>query len=1174
MFSGRTSASCSSRSIPHFAALALLLASAVGAGAAEAAGGITIAPAGPSEIAARVRQPVVIPLLLENRGAAATVGIEPVLPPGWIALTVPDPAPLPAASRDTRVVSVLVPSRAQAGRYALRFRARIDDSPDAAAECEIGLTVAAEIVLELKLLEKPPFVVAGSAYTASFLLTNTGNAPAAVRLDVYSTASQPLTLPGLEDPPVLTLQPGESREIVANVATDPHLRTAVRHQVTVSVRPADDPAAVPLAVASSAVDVVPLSSGGSAFWHRLPFFSETSAAFELGADPTATIRQSLTAEGSLDPDGLHEIDLELVKQIATDGDPLFDPQDRYLLAYRNPFLRVQLGDHGYSISPLLANGERGRGAGIEVDLAGFTLGALYYRDVWAVPAPQALAGTAAFTLPGGDSGQFRYRAAVAVLSPLTGGVLLGAWQQYRPLTGMSVQLDAGLHVAAGGDVSPALLAATEGAIGAVHWNAQVLRAWPGFEGTYGDEQSLLTGVGLRLFDGMLALRGSFDFSDRNLLLDAAREDAERVWHVALGGDGTIPGIDTRLSLGWTATRRLDRLPVPDFDSLDNEIRLTAEQPLGPVKISAGSQALISRDSLLDRIVLSLRGNLSLAWQQDEDMRWTFALQYAGRFAEGQVAYHVPGFEAGVRYEGDRVRYEAGARAAATWLGGGFDEFTAGLGGKLSLAFPWGHELRASLDATMSIDRTGWAPALSGSVTYGVPFDLPVSRRTGAATITGRVTHAATGAPMSGIFLRLNGLAAATDADGRFTFVVPEAGTKYLQIDSRSIPAGLIPAQAMPLEVSAPAETTVVVDIGLIEGCTLSGTVNVYGFPEPAAGFATGGVDEAAPERVLLGGLGSVIVEISDDTGFRRRVTGPDGRFSFAEVRPGAYTLKVIGGRIPAYHTVELPEQVVELDRGESREIEIRVLQDRRRVQMLSLGPTGSTVVVQAPAEPKGGVTIRLPDAAPGGITTPVPDTTTPVPDTTTPVPDTTTPVPDTTTPAPDTTTPAPDLTTPAPDLTTSAPGEHRVAPDVPSREALVMTAQAAFDAPESSWEDLLAAGRPGLPEPSEPPAVIVAAAATAASPAAGSTTLTTTTPTVTAPTTTVPTTSAPTGTIPTVTAPTTTVATTSAPVTTTTPTTSTPATPTVAVSIPLPTPTPRPPVIVPAPTPTPRPFSP
>jgi hypothetical protein len=573
--------------------------------------------------------------------------------------TVPDPSPLPAESRDTRVISVLVPSRAPAGRYLLRFRASVADNPEPVAECEVGVTVATETALELKLLEKPSFVVAGAGYTASFLLTNAGNAPADVRLDVYSTASQPFTLPGFESPPILTLQPGESREIVANIATDPNLRAAVRHQVTVSVRPAGDPQAVPLAVASSAVDVVPLSSGGSALWHRLPFFSETTAAFELGADPTATLRQSLTAEGSIDPDGLHEIDLELVKQIATDGDPLFDPQDRYLLAYRNPFLRVQLGDHGYSISPLLANGERGRGAGIEVDLARFTVGALYYQDVWAVPAPQALAGTAAFTLPGSDAGQIRYRAAIAVLSPLTTGMLLGAWQQYQPLPGISVKLDAGLHVAAGGVVSPALLATTEGAVGAVRWNAQLLRAWPGFEGAYRDEQSLLVGAGLRLFDDLLALRGSFDISDRNLLLDAAQDDAERLWHISLGGDGTIPGIDTRLTLAWTASRRLDRLPVPDFDALDNEIRLTAEQPIGPVKITAGSQASIARDSLLERTVLSLRDNLTFAWQQSEDLRWTFGLQYTGRFAEGQVATHVPGFEAGVRYEGDRTRYEAG-----------------------------------------------------------------------------------------------------------------------------------------------------------------------------------------------------------------------------------------------------------------------------------------------------------------------------------------------------------------------------------------------------------------------------------------------------------------------------------------------------------------------------------
>ena len=82
-----------------------------------------------------------------------------------------------------------------------------------------------------------------------------------------------------------------------------------------------------------------------------------------------------------------------------------------------------------------------------------------------------------------------------------------------------------------------------------------------------------------------------------------------------------------------------------------------------------------------------------------------------------------------------------------------------------------------------------------------------------AVVSGRVYREATGEGIKGVLLRLNGLAAITDREGRFTFYLPEAGTRYLRVDASTAGMNLIPAKTMPMPIDAHAGSKVVVDIG-------------------------------------------------------------------------------------------------------------------------------------------------------------------------------------------------------------------------------------------------------------------------------------------------------------------------------------------------------------------------
>jgi hypothetical protein len=176
----------------------------------------------------------------------------------------------------------------------------------------------------------------------------------------------------------------------------------------------------------------------------------------------------------------------------------------------------------------------------------------------------------------------------------------------------------------------------------------------------------------------------------------------------------------------------------------------------------------------------------------------------------------------------------------------------------------GASIWATTDVAVSVDPTGWKPVVSLSITYGGSADIAIYRTRDSAVVRGMVFDQATGVPRSGVVLRLDGLATVSDAKGAYLFNLAKSGTWYLQVDRAS----------------------------------LSGTVAACDYPWGGTYDASALGDNAPAERQRLGGIATIVVELSDGVQILRRVTNRDGIFQFTEVGPGRYTLTVIGGPLP------------------------------------------------------------------------------------------------------------------------------------------------------------------------------------------------------------------------------------------------------------------------------------
>jgi hypothetical protein len=962
-------------------ALAILIILVTGLSAADIAAAedspLSIQPVGPDSIESHTRQPVTFALAVTNSGAAGrTLALDPELPEGWKALTQESELAIGPSATDVHIVSLLVPSRTPAAEYALRYRVRDLDDPSVSAECSLKVVVLPEIALEVKLLESPVFVIAGSMYVVSFVITNSGNADARADIEVVSGSSFPFEIRGLEPGAVAAVAAGGATEFSIAVRTETHLRESMRHPLQVTVRLLRDETGANAASAesrearaASTVEVVPLTVNDSVLAHTIQLDSETTATAGYDQVFSAGVQQEIKGRGTLDEAGEHRVELDLTKQLGLSFDPLVNPLDRYSFQYESRFGSLSLGDLPYTVSPLLAQDAFGRGAQGTLNLFPVRLGALYYEDAWSSPGKQAAGGSADFTIPRkGDWNDLLYRVGASALSRLDGNTVFDVFQQYDPAKNLSFQADAALQAGAAGTLSPAVLALSEGDLDAVSWTARYLRAWPDFEGTYSDTQSFLGIADLHLLGGSLTLHGGFSLADSNLLLRTTLPNADRTMELSLGAGGELPGWKTKLRLDWEGWGREDRLPAASYRTWDNILRIVANQPFTSFRLGLNSMLDFEHNDLDLSSSIQQEHVLAFAYTPTETAELGISLRFNGRLDSGGHAQDLVGADLNARAAIGLTRLEGQVNTSFIYTETGFSEAQLGINARLTHPFPWGHTLSIRPDVWLDYTGGAWVPTWSLALTYGVPFDVPISRRPDTAVVTGFVSNAVTGERVPGVVLRLDGLAAVTDKKGAYTFYVPHAGTKYIQVDMRTVGAGLVPVRSMPMELQAPRGSKVSVDIALTQGCTVSGNVGEYGFPDQSSAFVPsdqGGAagEAAAPVRTRLRGLANLIVELTDGSEPHRKLTSPTGDFSFEEIRPGKYTLRIVEGNLPDYSTVDPAVFDLDLAPGESRAVEFRVLQEQRRIKILQSGETPNVGESSGVAE---GATIILE----GGSSTP------------------------------------------------------------------------------------------------------------------------------------------------------------------------------------------------------------
>lgn len=848
------------------------------------------------------------------------------LPADWRLVTPALPFRLDPRRTEIRIVSFFIPQTARAGRHEIAYRVHAVKSPAISDTASADVVILATTDLQVQLVDVPESVIAGDVYDARFLVTNAGNTESSVTIQVRSAQDLPFDAA----PEAMMLSPGGSSEVRVQVKTDAGRRHGFTHHLEVTAVSKGDETL--RGTASCAVKVIPRVTGEVDRFHRIPSRIILRAPAAKGEMESTQLQGEISGEGTLSENGEDEIAFMFRGPDTLAENAVYGDHDRYFAGYRNPWGDLLLGDGYFSLSKLTEQSRDGRGVAGGLALGNAGLRGYAMNTRWLDPEEQT--GGLQIDYGRGDRFQFGLNLFTKT-SDLQDARIASIQGLATPMNNADITFEA----AYGEDEGEGDGAFWFNIFGSPPWGSyriEYLRAAPDFPGYYQDVEYMSGNFFLPIRKRLnlnLSLRQERSNLDNDPFCTTA--DLSRYGLAGLNyafDTGTTVALESRYST------REDRLSPPLYDERDLTLKARLGQRIGRAYVNLSAEMGSTVDHIMDQTtavaVYEATGYVMPTPNQTYGGYVRYGSHDDPEYPEREVLN--AGLTASLQLGAD-TRLQVRAEMYDDLDNGVSDRQTFDAGIHHVLPNGWiasvqGRHIRYS-DRERQADET----AIIAEIT--IPFGLPVGRKKSIGMLAGHVLSQETREPVSNAILRLNGTAAVTDERGEFRFPALKPGTFHLDVDAASIGLDRIPVQKTPMAVDIQGGEETALEIGVTRSADLTGTVMVYEFQgasQAAHAFGAKG-QSGADEVVASWGLANALVELSKVGEILRVLTDGKGRFSFNGVRPGAWTLTVQSDKLPQHHYLEKDRFTVDLAQGDRREMSIRVLPQKRVIQIIEGG---------------------------------------------------------------------------------------------------------------------------------------------------------------------------------------------------------------------------------------------
>lgn len=889
--------------------------------------------------------------LITNTSGASQEFVESLtLPKGWQPVVIPASVVLAPDESIARLTAFQVPSNAPAGRYEVIYSVRSQKDYGIQDYDTITVVVSATNKLVMLIEEKPEVVVAGEAFQLSVRVMNQGNHEIRVHMSATSGASYQLRLV----PPDLTLAPSESKVALVQIQSSDKLLKGFSHFTYLRAVTVDDPSGEGSVYMAVPTDIVPTGAKIDMF-NRLPSWLQLAASSD---GSNAAFQGQFWGGGNLDESGRRKVDF-LFRAPDAQNSSFYGLRDEYRAGYFTPNLDMRLGDQTYDLSKLTEYYRYGRGMEVKSRHSGFDVGGFFLDSRWQTPTEQE-AGVYLGKRFLDDRAQLRvnFLAKDNVLPSLASADITSIEARFTPVPKNNLRLEfsnCNTDPRPGTD-NTAYLGQVDGSYGGLNYTFSKVHAGPSFLGYYNDADYLDGSINVPIVAKLQGYASTHVWKT-NLNMDPAQGNAPRNNSIQAGLTYALTPKDS-ISFDYNGLRHSDFVIVPTSNFTEAALRFGYGRKFAKSSLQlyvapgwhqdqkTGAQSGANTYSAFYFYGPSDRQYYTI-FAQVGDPRPPESILLGGTNTLGISGTWKPTSKLSVSLNYSIQNLNTPSQPVNDQL------YFTGVYGTPGL-HTWGLQLRR----TTPVFTQG---ATAAYLTYTIPFGIPISQKTRAGIIKGRLFDGdAPGNPgIKRAIIKANGVSTATDSNGEFIFSGLEPGTYLLSVERKSMGLDRVTVKKTPLVLELKADGPTEVQIPTARAAQVSGKVATFAYQTSSSDSAAlsssasvllegaqAGVKAAVPgagpgSAVELGGLGNVLVEISDGAETLRTLTDEKGAFSFEGLRPGDWTVKAYNTNIPALHRLEMAQQSLKLSSGQQSQSLFRVLPVLRPVTVIDQGTISS-----------------------------------------------------------------------------------------------------------------------------------------------------------------------------------------------------------------------------------------
>lgn len=858
------------------------------------------------------------------------------LPDGFRSLLPADTLSLAPGETQPGILSFTVPKDAKAGNYSVTYNVQSQDQPTVRNFAKFEFSVNPVSKIRMFMENVPTSLIAGQDQEATVMILNEGN----VEFKALIRPQQGRGYRVKIDPEVISLNPGESLPVKLTIDVSENVRDFRKVIVNLKAINLADDSEFDLGTVSQGMSIFPKDAESINLDRVIP----SRLLLRTNGDGSRRDFQTeLSGAGNLDQAGKKRINF-LVRTPDQENLSIFGLREEFRLNYEDEKLVVRTGDQSYQLSYLTDYYRYGRGFSADYKVTDETeIGYYSLNTRW--ETPKRSQGGFHISHEFNENIIFKFNYLSKDL-PNT-SIFKGEKARVSSLEmDLAPSKKSSLHVEIGRSEANNSVADGKRAhqieYAADLENKTNLRLTKTYadKGYGGYLENVDNHQGYLTFPVSNKISGFVNYSKNEQQIDLSKVSkfANLEKRLQFGAnfilDNTLSG-----NVNLETLSRFDKLLPSDYDYDEFATRVSLSKRWEKLSLRWDTRRARRTDNILAAESYYNSHNYYLTYRQST--RFDFSVyggftNYAGENGYGSSrdfnniginAHWKPSEKLDVRFWYLKYKYENAENRVSQ--------------GDLSISYELEKDCTISFRARNNLSWQANEGPTYYEIVYYMPLDIPVGKNMTIGAIRGKVFDIDNeNKPLGKMTLTLNGKAAVTNDRGEFAFAKIPPGKYALNIDRTSIDIKKVTSIAMPLEVVVKGGNVTSVEIGLIQGCQLTGKlaakIQIAGKVEDQADEVRLEDSASFMQNTSAEKLSNIIIELEQNGEVARRLTS-NGEYKFYGLKPGLWNYKLFGEGLPENVAFKDPEGTIDLKPGDSEVLDFELIQRVKTIEFIDEG---------------------------------------------------------------------------------------------------------------------------------------------------------------------------------------------------------------------------------------------